>query len=99
MNIDKVRVPKNKDRRRKLTDDDRLKIKQLYKNKWSIHKIAREYTNVCSRRLIQFILFPARERHNAELHKERRKDGRYYNREKHTLAMASTRQHKRDLNN
>ena len=97
--IDKIRVPKDKDRRRKLTPADKLKIKSLFFDAgWGIREIAREYEKKCSRRLIQFMLFPEREKHNANLFKERQKDGRYYNREKHTKAVKGLREYKKKLN-
>lgn len=50
-----------------------------------------------SPRLISFVLFPERLSHNTALFKERRKDGRYYNRAKHTKAMRDLRRYKQRL--
>ena len=96
--LDKIRLPKDKDRRRKLTDENKADIINKYKNGWKIRKIAGYYAYLCSRRLIQFIIYPERLNHNAKLFKERRKDGRYYNKEKNRLAIKNLRDYKRQLN-
>lgn len=96
--LDKIRLPKDKDRRRKLNDKQKEKIKLLYKSGKTIRSIAREFDGICSRRMIQFVLFPNRMKHNAELFKQRRKDGRYYDKEKNRKAIASLRKYKKDLN-
>ena len=56
----KLRVGKDKDRRRKLFDEDKQNIKELYKNGFAIREIARIFENKCCRRSIQFVLFPER---------------------------------------
>ena len=57
-------MPKEADRRRKLTDEEKENIKYLHKQGESIHSIAKQYAKKCSRRLIQFVIFPER---NAKL--------------------------------
>lgn len=103
--IDSVRINANKenamlDRRRKLTDDDKNTIRRIYftepvGKRPSISFLARQY-NV-SRRLIQFILFPERKARQDTLAKERRKDGRYYDKEKGRTHMRDHRAYKRQL--
>lgn len=84
------------DKRVKLTDEDRENIKKDYATGLiSINGLARKY-NV-SKRTIQFILFPERKKKNAEQFKERRKDGRYYDKEKHKDYMKKHRQGKKKL--
>ncbi len=57
----KIRLPAKLDRRIKLTLEDRADIKRLYfQEKNSIREIARTFENKCTRRMIQFILFPER---------------------------------------
>lgn len=84
----KIKLPKNKDKRRKLTDKEKENIQQLYKNGCPIRDIARRYKKVC-RRTIQFILFPERKR------KQNWKD--FYDRKKHTIAMKKHRKHKKEV--
>ena len=66
------KLPKDKDRRRALTDEQRAEIKKLYRGEGlAIREIARRFDGICTRRLIQFVLFPERERRVAEHYKER----------------------------
>lgn len=95
--VDKIKLPKGFDRRVKLTDGDKEKIKSLYEAGNPIRGIAREFEGVCSRRMIQFILFPDRRKLVAEQYKERRKDGRYYSKEAHREAIKSLRHYKKKL--
>ena len=80
--------------------DSRVKITQILRNKiiseyeqgTSQRAIARA-TGV-SRRMISFIIHPEREAKCKEQFKERRKDGRYYDKENHRKAMKATRNKK-----
>ena len=99
MNIDKLRVPKGQDKRVKITELDKLEIKALNKKGVPIREIARQFQSVCCRRSIQFIIYPERLDKVKELHRVRRKDGRYYNKEKHKMYMRKHRQHKKELLN
>jgi hypothetical protein len=66
------RIPPELDARRKLDDDDRAKIRALRAAdpvQWSARALAREF-NV-SRRLIQFILDPAKHAENLKRRAER----------------------------
>ena len=56
--IDKIRIGEKYDGRRRITDDQREEIKNLYSIGKSIHSIANS-TGV-SRRSVQLILFPER---------------------------------------
>ena len=67
----KIKLPKDKDRRRALSDKQRKEIKQLYNEGFPIREIARRFNGICSRRLIQFVLFPERERKCRKQFKER----------------------------
>ena len=55
-----ARIGKEKDGRRKLLDEDCEYIKQLHKEGEPIREIARIMEGICSRRTIQFVLFPER---------------------------------------
>lgn len=90
----RIRLTKNQDRRRKLTDDERELVLDMYKSGVPIRQIAREFAAKCSRQLISFIVHPDR---YVEALKQR-KDGKvwlkYYDRETHNAAMRSTRKHR-----
>ena len=83
------------DRRIKLTEQDRENIKSEHRQGNSIHSLAKKY-NV-SRRTIQFTLFSERKEKARQDYKERRKDGRYYNRDKHKEYMKNHRDYKHEL--
>lgn len=73
---EKIKLPKEFDRRIKLSDEQRAEIREKYKTGfYSQRQLAKEY-NV-SRRLITFILDDEKKAKCAEQFKERRKDGRY----------------------
>ena len=56
-----AKIPRRFDRRVKLTEDERQEIIYLYKIEGqTIRAIARTFEGKCSRRMIQFILFPER---------------------------------------
>lgn len=93
--VQKILLPRDLDRRVKLTEADKVTIRKLYREGYSIRALARHMPKI-SRRMIQFILFPERYKHNAELFKARRKDGRYYDRKKNTQAIKSLRRYKTD---
>lgn len=90
---EKIPLPRNLDRRVKITDDDKEQIKWLYKQNTPIREIARQFEHKCSRRLIQFILFP--ERAHASNYSGHWK--KYYNKEKNTKAIRNTRNYKQQL--
>ena len=98
MKIDDYLIGKKNDRRRKLTDCQRGDIKKLYFiDKLGIREISRLYENFCSRRLIQFILFPERDKKLKIKVKEEKRWLKYYDTKKHKEAMRSTRAYKRSL--
>jgi len=88
---------KGLDKRVKLTDDDRARILALHKRgEYSQRELARAFG--VSRKLIQLIISPERLAHHKALYKARRADGRYYNKEKNTLAQRKHRAHLREIN-
>ena len=92
----KVLANSELDKRRKLTDGDKEEIRNEYKTGLiSINGLASKYG--VSKRTIQFTLFPERLERNKELYKERRKDGRYYDKDKHREYMKGHRRRKKEL--
>ena len=84
------------DRRVKLTQRDKQSIKELYKlSEWSTRKLAKKYE--VSKRLIQFILDPAKLEANKERRKERGGSKQYYNKEYSTNAKRKHRRYKQKL--
>ena len=91
--VDAKKVGKEHDRRRKLTDEDREEIQNMHKSGVSIRAIAREYEGKCSRRLIQFVLFPERKLvSNYPGHWKK-----YYDTDKQREYMQSHRKYKKEL--
>jgi len=89
----KIKLPREKDRRVKLSERDKKEIKELYfEQGLAIREIARRFKDKCCRRMIQFILFPERYERQIELRKER--SWLYYDREKNTKAMREHRRYK-----
>lgn len=94
----KLKIPPELDKRRKLTDPDREDIKRLFFIEGlAIKEIARRYEKKCSRTLIQFVIYPERLKRQRKLHKERRKDGRYYDKDKWREQMKTHRRYKQGL--
>lgn len=89
-------IPPEKDKRRKLSEADKDRIRELYKlPDYSQRRLAGEFK--VSRRLIQFIVDPEKQEAAKQAYAERRKDGRYYDREAHTKAIREHRHHKHQL--
>jgi hypothetical protein len=93
MNIDHYTIPPALDKRRKLTDEDKENIRDLYTNKHlKIREISRMYPQV-SKRLIQFTLFPERLKAvNFAGHYKK-----YYDTKRNTEYMATHRGYKKTL--
>ena len=89
---ERLLIPKELDRRIKLTDSERKEIKGLY-GKISQRKLAKMF-NV-SRSLIIYIGRPDR----YKIVREQRKLRYYYSKEKHKKAMKNTRKYKKELYN
>jgi hypothetical protein len=91
-----VKLPKDKDRRIKLTDEDRKVIIFLYysDNPW-LSYLAKKFW--VSKRLIDFIVHPEKEKIVKEQYRIRRLDKRYYNKDKHREAVKNTRRHRQKV--
>ena len=85
------------DRRRKLTDDDREDIKARHKKGEAIHAIARAYKGICSKRLIQFVIYPERLKQLQEKHAKEQHWKKYYNKERNTKSIKNWRRYKYTL--
>lgn len=88
------------DRRVKLTESDRQDIRNAYfgehyREQPTMTYLAQKYG--VDRRLIQFVLFPEREKRQKELASKRQKEGRYYDKEKRRKYMQNHRDYKRSL--
>ena len=97
--IEKLKIPKELDRRIHLTDQDKLDILALYSSgHFGIREIARKYADKCTRRLIQFVIFPERRERARQGFLARRKDGRYKpTKEKWASIMREHRQYKQTI--
>jgi transposase len=83
------------DRRRKLSDAQREEIRTQHALGASQRRLAEHFG--VSRRLISFILDPEKEARAKAQYAERRRDGRYYDPEKHAAAIREHRRHKHAL--
>lgn len=81
------------DGRRKLTQEDKENIIKMFnQDKMCVREIARAYEKKCSRRLIQFVLFPERLKTMQERNRKERKWTKYYDKEKHKIYMRKHRE-------
>jgi len=89
-----IKLPKGKDRRVKLSEKDKSKIRNLYfVDHLTIRHIARMYKAIVCRRTIQFVLFPDRLKTvNFSGHWKK-----YYNREKRAEVMREHRHYKKSI--
>jgi len=92
-----IKLPREYDRRVKLSEEDKKNIVELYNKGLAIREIARTYEHICTRRMIQFVIFPERALVVKEHYKENRLDGRYYKKERHTKAIREHRKYKQNL--
>ncbi len=95
---DSLHIPKEYDRRVKLDDSDRVKIVKLRNEdstRWSYQALADEFG--VSKRLIIFICKPETLKKARKQFKERRKDGRYYDKDKWRGQMRKHRAWKKEL--
>jgi hypothetical protein len=94
---EKIILPRELDRRVKLTEIDKEDIKHRHKAGEPIHAIARAYKGVCSRRMIQFVIFPERLKALQEKHIAEKSHLKYYNKDKWRETMKEHRHYKQDL--
>ena len=95
---DDIKLPHELDRRVRVTEDDKDYMRYLYDAGFPVREIARIFDGICSRRMIQFVLFPERLQVVKKQFAERRKDGRYkYTKEEWRKVMAEHRNYKHQL--
>ena len=93
---DKLLVPKEHDKRIKLTQEDKELIRHLYETTdTSQRKLATQFG--VSRRLIQFILDPEKQKANLQAREARGGSKQYYDKETNKKRMKAHREHKRAL--
>ena len=85
------------DRRRKLSEEDKEDTRARHKSGQGIREIAREYAGKCSRRLIQFVIYPQRLKQLQERNREQQHWKKYYNRKQLTTACRNWRNYKYKL--
>ena len=84
------------DRRRKLSEEDKRVIKEIYQTgEYSQRQLAAMYG--VSRRLIVFCIYPERLEKNYQNRVANGGSKIYYDKQKHTKSMRECRQHKEDL--
>lgn len=95
---DQIKIPRQYDKRVKLTETDKAEIRRLYtEESWPIRKIARKYEELVCRRTIQFVLFPERDKRLKELRSMARGHLKYYDRKKHSKCIKDLRKRKRQI--
>ena len=92
------KLPKELDRRLKLTDKQRLEIINLYNTTWISQRALSRMFNV-DRGTIRNILFPTKYQVQLKKYKELKWSKKYYNKDKNTIAMRETRKHKQKNKN
>ena len=91
-----IPLPPSLDRRRKLSDDNKEEIRELYKAGGTSQRALAKQFNV-SRRLIQFVLDPEKLTENYQRRVARGGSSVYYDRENHTRSIREHRRYKQDL--
>jgi len=90
---DKVKLPPGKDRRVKLSSDDKREIKRLYSvGDTSYQKLADRFS--VSKRSIQFIIKPEKLVENLKRREERGGWRQYYDKDERTASQREHRQYK-----
>lgn len=90
----KLLIPRKKDRRIKLTPEQRIEIRENPEG-LSNYKLAEKYG--VSKRLVQFIRHPERQAKNLQDRHDRGGTMKYYDKEKHRETMKDHRQYKKEL--
>lgn len=98
LKLDKLKLGKENDGRRKITDEQKVEIRELYERGIGIREITRRMVPV-SRRSIQFILFPERLEHLKQHNKQIEHWKQYYDKDKWVEYMRKHRAKKRIIFN
>ena len=93
--VDHYHIPPDKDKRRKIPDEEHAYIIKRHKDGEAIRAISRAY-NV-DKRLIQFIIYPERQITMYKARLKRRGSKQYYNKDEWKLIMQKHRAYKKKL--
>ena len=91
-----IHLPKDKDRRRKINPDKYSEIRQLYSTGTISYQKIGEMYGVSKSLIIQIVNPDIAEKKKKQF-AERRKDGRYYVKEKHTTYSREHRNYKQNV--
>lgn len=93
--VDKIKLLEHLDRRRKLTQNDKIEIDNLYNNVggFSLNDLAKKY-NVSKKTILLIVNKDSKLKNDINNKNNYKK---YYNREKHNLAIKNTRKYKNEL--
>ena len=80
-----IMIPQQYDLRYKVSDESKETAKLLREQGWSWRAIGKEIG--CSHMMVKYILFPELYAQNQKLMKQRQKEGRYYDKDKHNLEV------------
>jgi hypothetical protein len=94
----KIRLPEDKDRRLKIPKEKHQEIKDLYATGTISYRKIGEMYEVSKSLIIQIVNPDIAERKRRQFI-ERRKDGRYYDKEKNTYTIREHRQYKQSILN
>jgi hypothetical protein len=92
----KIRLPQGTDKRKKLEDSQYKEIRDLYASGTLSYKAIGDMYGVSKSRIIQ-IVNPHIEERQKKQFKERRMDGRYYQKEEHKEAIKKHRRYKQSI--
>lgn len=93
---EKLKIPESKDRRRKLTSEDKDNIREMYQTKEYSQRALAAIFNV-SRRTIQFTISPEKRIENYQQRVANGGSMQYYNKESHTISIRECRRYKNEL--
>lgn len=93
--VDKIKLTKNQDRRRKLSDEQKKEINHLYNNigGYSLNGLAKQY-NVSKKTILLIVNEESKKKNDEHIKTNWKK---YYDKENHTKAMQKTRKYKKEL--
>ena len=93
---EKIKLPKELDRRIKISDEIRESVKTLYyQDGYSMRKIGRELK--IDRTSVRNILFPEKYQEQLKRHKKEKHWQRYYDKDKHAQSIREYRRYKQKL--
>lgn len=93
--LDKIKLTEQQDRRKKLSQNDKIEIDNLYHNVggYSLNDLAKKY-NVSKKSILLIVNKESKLKNDLRIKNNWKK---YYNKEKHNLAVKNTRKYKNEL--